>query len=216
VAEEVNAESFDSFGIAPGSGFNGFGAGIVENTDGNGDGVALLFIFLEEEGQVALAGTVFGDFEPGIILFDFVEGGSGGSTFGEVGGIDFVGVDGFEQFKDFGANEGDGGGGQTASPSPGDVSGELVEVFDGADVLLIAAPALEAGFAPVGEVLAFYGLATEQGSEDFFDGGEFIEPGEDFGTFLSIKEALIELFAEFAGKAGDFADEGGLRVILRL
>jgi hypothetical protein len=207
VAEEVNAEGFDSFGIAPGSDFNGFGAGIVENTDGNGDGVALLFVFLKEEGHVALAGAVFGDFEPGVGVLEFVESGSGGGTLGEIGGIDFGGV------EDFAADEGDGGGGQAAGAGLGDVGGESVEVFEGDDVLLFAAPALETGLAPAGKVLAFDGFAFEQTGEDFFYDGKFIEPGEDFGTFLSIKEALIELFAEFAGEAGDFADESGLRVV---
>lgn len=181
VAEDMNAHALDFFSVAPGSGFNGFGAGIVQNTDGNGDGVSLMFVALNTEGHFALAEPLFGDFEPGIVVLHFVESGSGGGTFGEVSGIDFGAVERFEQFEDFGADDGNGGGSEASAASAGlgEVDGKLAEVFEGGDVLLVAEPAFVTGVAPVGEVLALNELAAELGGEDFFDGWEIIEPSED-------------------------------------
>jgi hypothetical protein len=76
--------------------------------------------------------------------------------------------------------------------------------------LPVAEPAPEAAGAPVGEVLALDGFAAELGGEDFADNGKLVEPGKDLGIFVAIKEAIVELFAEFAGKTGDLAPEGVL------
>jgi hypothetical protein len=54
----------------------------------------------------------------------------------------------------------------------------------------------------------------EVGGKDFFDGREFVEPGEDGGNGVSIEEALVELLADFIGQAGDFAGGGGAGVVV--
>jgi hypothetical protein len=57
--------------------------------------------------------------------------------------------------------------------------------------------------------------------EDFLDLGEGVEPGEEFGGFLAIVEALVEFLADGGGEAGDFAaavaagDGGGGRIAQR-
>lgn len=90
----------------------------------------------------------------------------------------------------------------------GKAGGIIGEVADLDDVGLFFEPELIAGVPPVGEVLAVDGLAAELGDEDFFDGGEFVEPGEDLRTSLAVAEALVELFADVVGEAGDFAIRG--------
>jgi hypothetical protein len=52
-------------------------------------------------------------------------------------------------------------------------------------------------------------LAGELGGEDSFHRGKVVEPGEDGGGRLAIEEALVELVADVAGEAGDFAASGG-------
>jgi hypothetical protein len=46
--------------------------------------------------------------------------------------------------------------------------------------------------------------------EGIFHGGKAVEPGEDEGGWLAIEEALVELFTDAVGEAGDFAASGGL------
>jgi hypothetical protein len=37
MAVEVNAEGLDFFGVAPGRGFDGFGTGVFEDAEGDGE-----------------------------------------------------------------------------------------------------------------------------------------------------------------------------------
>ena len=48
------------------------------------------------------------------------------------------------------------------------------------------------------------------------DFGQVVEPGEDFGGFLAVVEADVELLADSAREPGDFAaalGEGGFGVV---
>ena len=53
----------------------------------------------------------------------------------------------------------------------------------------------------------------ELGGKDLFDGGEFVEPGEDLGGRLVIEEALVEFLADIMRDTGNFAGEGVLGVV---
>src|ERR1700733_14151858 len=68
--------------MAPGGGFDGFGAGFAQNADGNG--ITLLFVFLEPEGHVVLKQAFVGDFEAFVVLLTFKENGGGGGELEEV------------------------------------------------------------------------------------------------------------------------------------
>ena len=211
MAKEMNAEGFNFFGVVPGRAFDGCGAGIAQDAQGDGDGVTLLFIFFEKEGHIALAKAVLGDFDAGVVLFFFTNDGNGGGAFGKVVRIGFGGIENLEELEDFCGSQGGGGRGEAIHAGLGDVGDELAKVFDGADILLLTKPTLIAIGPPVGEVLALNGFAVEVGGKDFPDRGEFVKPSEGFRIFFSIKDALVDLFAEFAGEPGDFAE---LRVVV--
>lgn len=203
----MDANGFDFFGVAPGGGFDGPGAGIAQDTEGNGGIVALLFVAFKAEGDFLLAQALVGDFEAVVVLLHFEEQGSGGGAFYDIIRVGLGGFSGVEKFEDFAGGDGGSGGGEAARAGFGQAGGILTEVFGGSDAFF-AKPALIADLAPVGHVLFGDRLALEFGGEDGFDGGEFVEPGEDFGVALAVEEALVDLFAEFVGETGDFAGEG--------
>ena len=91
----------------------------------------------------------------------------------------------------------------------GKSGGVLPELLDLGEAFLALKPMLVAGHAPVGKVLRRNGFAVELGGQDFFDGLEVVEPGEDDGGGVAIQEALVELFADIVGEAGDFATARG-------
>jgi hypothetical protein len=204
----MDTDAFDFFGMAPGGGFDGFGAGIAKDAKGHCGISTLLFIALEAECQVLLTQAFAGDFEALIVLLHSEEQGSGNGAFDEVIGVGLRRVGGVEEFQEFTGSDSGSGRGKAACASLSEVTSVLAEVFDGIDVLLLAEPALVAALTPIGHVLFGDGLALEFGGEDFFDDGEFVEPGEDLGVAVTIEEALVDLFAEVAGEAGDFAGEG--------
>jgi hypothetical protein len=214
VTKEVKAEGFDFFGIAPGGVFDGFGAGIAQDTASNGNGITLLLIFFKEQGEVALAEALLSDFDAGIGLLLFPKDGNGSGTFGEVAGVGFGRIERFEETKDLGGGEGDGGGGKAFNASLGDVSGEFAEVIDVADVLLVIKPMLVAALAPTGEIGAVDGYAVEVLGKDFFDGREFVKPSQNFGVFLSVEETLVKLFPEFIWKPANFSIVGVLGIVV--
>ena len=203
------AEQFDFLGITGGRGFDLFGAGIAEETEADGGFVALLFIALKDEGEVVLAEALLREGDAIVVVLAFAEGGSGGRQFEEFIGIGVFNVNGVEEFEDFaGGNAGGGRGEAGDAARGGDIGGVAGEFPDGDEVLLLAEPAVVAGAAPMGEVVAVDGGALELGGEDFFDGRKVVEPGEDIRTALAVMEALVELFADFDGEAGDLAIEG--------
>ena len=153
-----------------------------------------------------------GDFDTGVVLLLFAKDRYRGGAFGEVAGISFGGVESFEELKDFCRGEGDSGRGQPFDPGIGEVGDELTDIFDRADVLLLTEPALITGFTPVGEVLLVERLAIELGGEDFFDGGEFIQPGKDLPASFAIVQTEINFFTGIAGKTGEFAMESIFRM----
>lgn len=152
--------------------------------------------------------TLTGNFEAVVVLFHLEENGSGSGAFYKVVGVGFGGIGGVEVFDEFAGGNGSSGGGEVARASPREPVGVVGKVFGGNDVLFLIKPTLVAALTPVGHVLFGDGLALEFGGEDFFDDGEFVEPGEDFGVALTIEDAPVDLFAEVAGEAGDLAGEG--------
>jgi len=67
--------------------------------------------------------------------------------------------------------------------------------------------------APVGEVLGSDGFGGELSGEDFLDGREGVEPGQDFGAVLAVEEPMVELLAEVEGKSGDFTGKSFHRIL---
>jgi hypothetical protein len=67
-------------------------------------------------------------------------------------------------------------------------------------------------FAPVAEVSDVDGDASELGSEDFFDNGELIEPGENVPGLVAVVKAEVDFLANLGGKPSDFAIGGALGV----
>ncbi len=180
----MNAEGFDFFGVTPGRVFNGLSAGVAHETTANGDGIALLFIAFEAEGEVMLAEALVGDLDAVVVLLRFEENGSGGGSFYEVVGIGLRGIGGVEKFEDFVGSGRGSGGSETARIGPGKAGGVLAEVMEGTKILPVAEPALIASLTPVGEVLFGDERGIELGGKDFFDGREFVEPGEDSRLLL--------------------------------
>ena len=69
-------------------------------------------------------------------------------------------------------------------------------------------PFLETALAPFAQVLLADGDAGEVGLHDLLDLGQGVEPGEQLGAWLGAIEAFIQLVADKAGEAGDFAVAG--------
>ena len=67
-------------------------------------------------------------------------------------------------------------------------------------------PVAVAALFPFGEVLFSDGAIVEVGSEDDFDFGERVEPGEDGFGGEAVVEFEVELLADGVRQATDFAD----------
>jgi hypothetical protein len=209
VAEEVAADEFDFFGIIAGGGFDEFNGFIMGDAQGDGRDVALVLVAGQEELLVSLLDPGFFEFKASLILVGFVEGGDVGEQFDEVFMGEFLAGIGLEGLEKALGGEGGVTGGQatsSASESAG-VTGIFLEEFERD---LFGEPVLEAGGAPVGEVLGGDGGGGEFGIEDYFDGGKPVEPGEEVGSGLMIADTAVELFAEGVRETGNFAgDETG-------
>jgi hypothetical protein len=118
---------------------------------------------------------------------DFAFEGHAGQEHGVAGG-DGVGQ-GVGEFA-VGTGEFGGVGGKCAGGFQKFLGGEPVEV---------------AAIVPFGEVLGTDGDAGEVFGEEGLDFGEAIEPLNEVHTGFAVVEALVELVAEVAGEAGDFA-----------
>lgn len=209
MAVEVKANQFDFFLIADGGGFNQVDAIIVDGAEDNGGGVALVFVTPEEELGVFLACSAFGELKAEVVLLSLDEGGDGREDFQEMVVRDFFTGIRLKGFKELVGGEGGNARGDAAG-SAGEMPGGGQIFFGVGERGLDLEPALVAGGAPVAEVLAIDGRAGELVGEDFLDGGESIEPGEDEGSGLAVAEAAVKLFADVVGESGDFADEGAL------
>src|ERR1700677_1218649 len=119
--------------------------------------------------------------------------------------------------EDLAGSDGRGAEGDGTVSGSSEAGGKLGKFFGFGNALPGIDPALIAELAPVGEVIVIDGFATELGSEDFFDAGKVVEPGEDVGGGVVVEQAMVELFAEVFGEAGNFTDEGaGHRLVLKV
>jgi len=205
VAVDGEADEFDFRGMADGGVVGGFGPGIAEDTEGNGDDVALLLVADEDEAAFALAEAFMRDGEADGVLFAFEKISGGGGELDEffrcgifIGGL-------LEKFENFSGGKGGGAASDIAAASLGEVIGFFRDFFYGANVVLVVEPALVTGHASSRKVLVADGHAVELGGEDFFDGLKFVEPGEDVRAAFAVVESGIDFLANLAGKAGDFA-----------
>ena len=85
----------------------------------------------------------------------------------------------------------------------GGLFGEAIEPFES---LLVPKPILIAAAAPFGEVLVGNGFAGEKVGEDGLGFREMVQPFENGASEFAVVKALIKLFTDFGGEAGDFAD----------
>ena len=123
----------------------------------------------------------------GLGIFGGVEEVSGGE--GEVGG---------QELRD---RVGEGGGAGGGS----ELGGGFGEAVEAGALVLRFLPIGEPALLPVGEVNLIDGLGVEERGQDGLDFGEGVEPGGELFGFVAVVEALVELVADVAGKAGDFA-----------
>ncbi len=101
----------------------------------------------------------------------------------------------------------------------GELGGVGGEFAGGFEEFLGGKPVEEAAVVPFGEVLGADGDAGEVFGEDGLDFGEGVEPFNQVHAGFAVVEALVELVAEGAGEAGDFAgtfhkisEDGGLKI----
>jgi hypothetical protein len=80
----------------------------------------------------------------------------------------------------------------------------VVSLLDESQSVLASDPVAIAAAAPFVEIDFVDWLRIEMFGEDGLDFGKRVEPGEQSRAFLAIEEALIELFADSVGEAGDF------------
>jgi len=210
VAEDVTSEEFDFGGVIEGAGLDEAGAFVLEETEANGDDVALVLVAHEENLGLFLADFPFGELEADVVLVGLDEGGDGGGNFEGVARGAFVWGNGFEKFQDLAGGDGGSATGKTPAGGVHEVGGVFAEFGEAGNGLLFFLPAAKTGDAPVGEVLFDDGSAGELGSENFLDAGKGVEPGKDFGGGLAVFEAAVEFFADEFGETGDFADRGVL------
>lgn len=213
-AEHVEADGFDFFGHADGRGGDGFGLGVVEDAEGNGDTVAMLFVAPKAKVEFLLAQAFPGNLEAGDVLLAFEKPSRGIGAFGDIfrSGI-FTGIM-VEELDQFSGSDDGGTAGNVLAGGHSHAGGVFPEVFHGAEFFLFNNPAAIAGPLPVGKVLVVDGRAGEPGGEEFFDGRKFIQPWEDFRTALAVEEAKIEFFANLVRTTGNLAD-GSARVTPR-
>ena len=216
VAVGVDAEDFDFLSVSGGGGLNFLGVSIAEKAQTCGDSIALLFVTLEEDEHFALAEAFVGDFDAGVVLFGFGEGGCNRSIFDQTIGINLAGFGFVQEFQDFVRSSGGSGRGEVTGVGFVDLGGVLATFPEGADTAAFAEPALKAALTPYGQVLFMDGDTIELSAENFFYDGQFVEPREDFGAALAVEEALIELFADVLREASDFAGEGVFGVVVGL
>jgi hypothetical protein len=204
VAEEMNAHEFDFFLVTDVCGFDEGDPVVVPDAKGDGDDVAMVDVALEQEMGVALADFAFIELEVDVLLVGFAEGVDGGEQFEEFFMGEFLGGIGVERLVEAMGGKGGSAGGQAAGGAE-ESAGVMGIGFEKVEGNLGIGPALETGFAPVGEVLGSDGLAVEVFGEGGLDGGEGIEPGNEFGGGLEVAQAAVELFAEVVGQTGNFA-----------
>jgi hypothetical protein len=170
--------------------------------------IALLFVALEKNEHFALAEAFVRNFDAGVVLFGFGEGGRNRGVFNQMIGINLSGFGFVQEFQDFIGSCGGSSGSEMPGISFVDLGGVLAAFLEGADASAFAKPALKAALTPYGQVLFMDGDTIELSTENFFYDGQFVEPREDFGAALAVEEALVELSADVVREAGDFAGEG--------
>ena len=123
------SEHFDFLVVVGVRGGDFFGAGIGKEAQADGDVVALLFIALEDEGEVMLAETLAGDPDAGVVLFCFGESGGGEGAFDDVIGIRLFRIGGLEEVDHIAGGDSGGSGSELPVGGPGDFLGVFSEFF---------------------------------------------------------------------------------------
>lgn len=201
----MTADHFDFFLIVNGSGFDEAGGFVVADPEGDGGDVALVNVALQEEFGVGLADFSLVELEVGVFLVGLAQPDEGGAGFEKLGRGRLL----LEEVKELVGGEGASAGGDKAARA-GEFDGVAGAFFEVKEGFLFFEPARVAGGAPVGEVLGVNGGGGEFAGEDFFDGGQGVEPGKELGGILAVEEAVVELVADEIRKVGNFADERAL------
>jgi hypothetical protein len=200
------ANQFDFDPVVAGCSFNGLGALIGQQVQGDGSGMALMLVAHEQELLVSLTDSLFLKGETDVGLFGFEQRIESGGDFSEV--FDGGGFMRLEMFQETAGSEGGGATGEVVMAGVRKLGGELGGFFEAGEFLALFEPVLVTGGAPVVEVLGFDGFAVEVGGEDFFDVGQGVKPGQNLRGGLAIEKAMVKLVAEIIGQAGDLADGG--------
>jgi hypothetical protein len=91
-----------------------------------------------------------------------------------------------------------------------EVSGVLGKLAGERQGFLLEKPISVAALLPFGEVLGADVFASENGGHDGLNLGKGVEPGGEAFGLLAVVEAAVQLVADVAGEAGDFAGAGGV------
>jgi hypothetical protein len=95
-----------------------------------------------------------------------------------------------------------------------EVSGVLGKLPGERQGFLLEEPISVAALPPLGEVLGAYGFTGENGGHDGLNLGKGVEPGGQVFGLLAVVEAAVQLVADAAGEAGDFAGASGVHTEL--
>lgn len=200
------AQHFDFFRVGSTGGFDAFGTSIAEDAEGDLDDVALVFVASHGELFITLAEAFFGKTDAGAAEFGLVESSRRIGIFDDVFRDALSIMSAAQELKHMDGGDGGGGMRNSAVSGLGRIGRELGEVFNFFQFLPVGKPLTITGGTPIGEILSINGRCLELGGQDFFDGGEFIEPGQDLVAPLAIQEAEVDLLAEISGETGDFSD----------
>jgi hypothetical protein len=91
-----------------------------------------------------------------------------------------------------------------------EVSGVLGKLAGERQGFLLEEPIAIAALLPLGEALGADGSAGENGGHDGLNLGKGVEPGDQVFGLLAVVEAAVQLVADAAGEAGDFAGASGV------
>jgi hypothetical protein len=110
-----------------------------------------------------------------------------------------------------GVTGGNGVGEEVSNREVGvEVSGVLGKLPGKRQGFLLEEPIPVAALLPFREVLGEDGFTGENGGHDGLDFGKGVEPGGQVFGLLAVVKAAVQLVADAAGEAGDFAGASGV------
>ena len=130
IAEDVEAEEFNFFGVTTIGSFDLSGALVAQKAEANGDDVALMFIAHEDEAAFILADSFIFMLETGAILFGGKDGFDGGDDFFVVVEGVLFGSGGLDELIEAAGNDGGSAAGQSPAAGARDAFGVAGDAMD--------------------------------------------------------------------------------------